>query len=267
MRIIHRISISATPEDRHELARLGVVIGAQGFVTFEVDEGHERWSELANWIQVRRAVDIVSTRFSKQEIDTAKWLILVSDWHQGYPQPDEDVFGYREATFDLTDYCKQCGMGMKQKAPFQMKSEPNWGRNGILQLNWVFDEYFVTPTIWASIFKPQGIGSRPVRNSKGGELKTVVQLVVEEEIGILTDGLAREECPNCRRVKYLPIARGPFPSLTRSPSQAMAKTREYFGSGASAYRGILISHSLARILNEQKIRGASVKPVNFGSLP
>ena len=265
MRITHRISLSATPEDRRELAAFGIVVGAHGFVTFEVDEEHERWSELAKWIQLRRAVDFVSTKFSKQEIDAAEWLALVPEWHQGYPQPDEDVFGYREATFDLTNYCEQCGMGMTQKASFQMKSEPKWGRNGILQLNWVFDEFFVTPTIWASIFKPHGIGSRPVTDRKGVELKTVVQLAVKEEIGIVTDGLTGEECPSCNRVKYLPITRGPFPSLIGSPSMTMAKTREYFGSGASASRGILISQGLARSLSQQKVRGASMKPVkNFG---
>jgi hypothetical protein len=154
---------------------------------------------------------------------------------------------------------------MKQKASFQMKGEPKWGRNGILQLNWVFDEFFVKPTIWASIFKPYGIGSRPVLDRKGVELKTVVQLAVEEEIGIMTDGLTGEECPTCHRVRYLPITRGPFPSLIGRPSTTMVKTREFFGSGASAYRGILVSQGLARSLSEQKVRGASVKPAkNFG---
>jgi hypothetical protein len=261
MRIVHRISISATPADLRDLKALGVVVGAHGFVTFEVDEEHEQWSELEKWIQARRAVDIVSTKFSKQEIDDAEWLSLVPDWHYGYPQPEEDVFGFREATFDLTNYCKQCGMGMTQKAPFQMKSEPKWGNKSILQLNWVFDEYFVTPTIWASIFKPHGIGSLPVIDRNGIKLKTVVQLVVKEEVGIMTNGLLGEECPNCKHVKYLPITRGPFPSLLDRPSTTMAKTTEYFGSGASAYKGVLISRGLARILSEQKIRGASVKPV------
>jgi hypothetical protein len=261
MQIIHRISISATPKDRRELAAFGIVVGANGFVTFEVDEQHEHWSALAKWIQARRAVDVVSTKFSKREIDAAPWLALVPDWHHGYPQPREEVFGYREVTYDLTNYCKRCGVGLKQKAPFQMKGEPKWDRNSILQLNWIFDEYFVTPAVWERIFKPQGIGSCSVTNTKGVELKSVIQLVVEEQIGIVTDSLPGVTCPSCGRVKYAPVARGPFPSLVGKPFAPMTKTREYFGSGGSGYNAVLISQELARLMSKEKVRGASVKPV------
>lgn len=28
--------------------------------------------------------------------------------HHGYPQPDEEHFGYLQATYDPTNYCKHC---------------------------------------------------------------------------------------------------------------------------------------------------------------
>lgn len=150
---------------------------------------------------------------------------------------------------------------MRQNAPFQMKAKPEWGRNGILQLNWVFDEYFVTPAVWTASFKPKGIDCRPVVSQRGGELKTVVQLVVEKDVGILTDGLLSERCTRCGRVKYLPVMRGPFPPLTTEPSSEMVKTREYFGSGAAAHKRVLVSPKLARALAAEKVLGASVRPV------
>ncbi len=261
MQIVHRISLSSTPEIRSELATMGVVVGASGFVSFEVDESHDAWLVLKGWIERRRAVDIVSTRFSKKELAEARWLALVPDWHHGYPQPKENIFGYRDATYDLTDYCQHCGIGLKQKAPFQMKTEPKWGRNGILQLNWVFDEYFVTPEIWATVFRPQGVGCRSVTNPKGLELKTVVQLVVDEWVSVITEGLAAQTCGACGGMKYLPVTRGPFPALVNEPPAQMVKTKEYFGSGASAHRRILISQSIAGALESEKVRGASAKPV------
>lgn len=261
MQIIHRISISSTPEIRGELAALGVVVGASGFVTFEVDEAHDAWSALRLWIEKRRAADIVSTKFSERELSEASWLALEPSWHHGYPQPDEAHFGYRNATYERVGFCEQCGLGLDQKAPFQMKSEPRWGRNGILQLHWVFDEFFVTPDVWSTVFKPNGVGCRPVLDTKGSELKTVVQLVVQKEVGVVVEGLAAERCARCGRVKCLPVTRGAFPPLASEPSVRMAKTREYFGGGASAYRGVLVSRELARALAEESVLGALIRPV------
>lgn len=194
MRIVHRISIAATPEVRAELAMLGVVVGTSGMVTFEVDESHEKWPDLKEWTLKRRAVDITRTHFSKKEVDEARWLVWVPDWHHGYPQPDDGASGYLDATYELADACAQCGIGLKQKAPFRMKAEPRWGRKGVLQLNWVFDEFFVRPDVWETIFKPRGVACRPVIDAKGAELKTVVQLVAEEEVGVAVEGLSAETC-------------------------------------------------------------------------
>ena len=266
MRIVHRISINEVPEIRLELARMGIFVGrgdstASNLVTFEVDESQDVWPTLEAWIIRHGALDIVSTRFTKREVEAARWLELVPSWQQGYPQPNDDVFGFRDATYDLTDYCERCGIGMKQKAPFQMKGEPKWGGKGILQLHWVFDEFFVTPQVWARIFKPNGVGKRAVTDRKGVELETVLQLVVEEEVGTVTDGLPSDTCPICDRTKYLPVAKGPFPPLANEVSSAMVKTKEYFGSGGAADKCVLVSQMIARTLLAEKVRGASLKPV------
>lgn len=269
MKIVHRVAFSATSDQRRALEGAGVKLpsgipmpgGSDPFVAFDIAE------DQANWPQIRELLrgwniseGFVRTDFSKSEIGAATWLELGA-WHHGYPQPDEDIFGYRQATYDLTDWCEQCGSGMKQKAPFQMKGEPKWGRNGMLQLVWVYDEIFVTPQVWSNVFRPHGIGSRPVLNTKGVELETVVQLVVEEEVGIETAGLPVERCPRCGRTKYLPVTRGPFPALARVPSMAMVKTAEYFGSGGQANKRVLASQAVARALAAAKVRGASLTPV------
>jgi hypothetical protein len=269
MRLVHRISLRMTASQRRELEALGLKVPAgialpgagDPLVAFDVDEDHPNWSALRVLFQQWDAGDFIRTKFSKKEVAEARWLELVPDWHHGYPQPDEEVVGYLRATYDLTDFCEKCGVGLRQRAPFQMKGEPKWGRNGILQLNWIFDEYFVTPEVWATVLKPLGIGCRPVMSAKDIELHTVVQLVAEEEVGVVTDGLAGEECSSCGRMKYLPVMRGPFPSLVSEPSRAMVKTREYFGSGAAAYQGVLVSQECARALTTASVRGASVKPV------
>lgn len=269
MVVVHRVSLRATEAQRRKLQALGVTVpvgvvlpgGGDPHVAFDVDEDHPNWDALQRLFREWDAGDFVSTKFSKKEVEAAKWLNLVPDWHHGYPQPDELEFGYLHTTYDLSEWCDACGIGLKQKAPFQMKSEPKWGRRAILQLNWVFDEYFVTPEIWSSVFKPRGIAGRPVTNAKGAELKTVVHLVVEEQVGIVTDGLTPEQCAKCGRVKYRPVTRGFFPALTTRSTGAIVKTREYFGSGAAAHKRVLVSQDLARALVAAKVRGASFWPV------
>jgi hypothetical protein len=269
MKVVHRVGLRATASQRRELEDLGAKLpagvvlpgGGDPLLAFDIDESHPNWPTLSTLFRRWNVSDVLRTEFSKKEIETASWLDLVADWHHGYPQPDEDVFGYRQATYDLTDWCEECGVGMKQRAPFQMKGEPKWGKNVILQLNWVFDEFFVTPEIWSSIFKPFRIGCRPVTSTKGVELRTVVQLVIEEEVGIVTEGLSSKRCGKCGVVKYLPVTRGPFPALKEKPSQAVAKTREYFGSGGRAHKHVLVSQELARALARERVRGASLTPV------
>jgi hypothetical protein len=270
MKVVHRIAFRATGSQRRELEALGVNLpagiampgGGDPFVAFDIAEEQPNWSELRVLLQRWGGSEgQTRTEFSKKELESARWL-EIGAWHHGYPQPDEDIFGYRQATYDLTDWCEQCGIGKRQRAPFQMKGEPKWGKNGILQLTWIYDELFVTPEVWSSVFKPYGIGCRPVTDIKGTELKTVVQLVIEEEVGIVTDGLASERCGKCGGVKYLPVTRGPFPMLAEEPHRAIGRTKEYFGSGGQADKRVLISWELARSLAGAKVRGASLTPVD-----
>ena len=208
MRIVHRVSLSSSASLSAELATLGVPLPNEGFQTFLIDESDARWERVRAWIEARGAFDFVTTEFSKGEIDRARVLEVGATWHHGYPQPEDD-FGYRALVYDLTDWCPQCGQGLIQRAPFQMRGEPKWGRRGILPLNWVFDEFFAKPEIWQSIFEPVGVRMLPVTNRKGKTLSTVVQLVVESLIPIDTEGLPFAQCPGCARPKYLPVRRGP----------------------------------------------------------
>jgi hypothetical protein len=271
MRVIHRVALVLTSAQRRHLESLDVSVpdeialpgGGDPLVAFDISEDHPNWPIVFALISARRASDVVRTEFSLAEIEAAEWLTLEPAWHHGYPQPNELDFGYLAATYDLTNYCERCGIGKNQKAPFQMKREPKWVKRSILQLNWVFDEYFVTPHAWTSVFKPHGIECRAVLDTKGAVLSTVVQLLANEEVGIVSDGLSAEAvcCSKCGRTKYSPVTRGPFPELRGEPSCAMVKTREHFGSGRSAWRGVLVSRAMARTLVAEKVRGATLKPV------
>lgn len=179
MKIIHRLAFRASSSQRQELESLGVRVpsgvampGGASLAAFDVVED-ESWTKVRALLETWQVSEgVVRTEFSKGEIGAADWLELGA-WHHGYPQPDEDNFGFREVTYDLADWCERCGIGKKQKAPFQMIGEPKWGRNGVMQLTWIYDELFATPHVWAGVFEPAGIGRRPVMDTRGHELTTV----------------------------------------------------------------------------------------------
>lgn len=261
MRIIHHIADSDSPEvtDFLRALRLDAKI-TPPVVTFDIDEADERWPAVRDWAAGRKAGDTVRTEFSRAEVTSAEWLVLSPSWHHGYPQP-EKAFGYRAATYDPSQFCEVCGVGLRQREPFRMTREPRWGRRNVLQLNWVFDEYFVTPELWAVGLKPLGVAARPVLDKAGHELQSVVQLVVEERVELALHDLPGETCPRCHRLKLASHVRGYFPSLRGLPSAAIVRTREYFGSGASAFNEILVSKELARSLLRAEAKGISFTPV------
>jgi len=258
--LVHRLALWVDVKVQGELARLGIGVPI-GFAGFDVSESDATWPAIQDWLRRRHPIDSVRTRFSADEIAQASWLALGVDNHQGYPQPRDDEFGYREATYDLSDFCPTCGVGLRQKAPFQMRGEPGWGRRGILQMNWVYDEFFVKPDVWESVFEPFGVSRRSVTNRSGRTLETVVQLVADGLVHLDTNGLASETCIACGRVKYLPIVRGPIPRLIELPVGSIVKSVEQFGSGGSAFRAVIVSQELGASLRSAGIRGASFIPV------
>ncbi|MCK4764790.1 MAG: hypothetical protein KAW12_21510 [Candidatus Aminicenantes bacterium] len=268
MKIIHNISLRITPKIKKKLEGFGIFVSGgfgkivgEDLVNFKVSESDECWKELESRLANWQAIDISFTKFSIKELKEANWLFMVPDWHHGYPQPEDD-FGYLMVTYDLTNNCEKCGIGPAQNAPFRIKKEPGWGKRGILQLNWVFDEFFAKPDVWQNVFKPFEVSYRSVLHYKSlKELKTVVQLLIDEEIEIELDGYDYDICEMCKCKKYLPITRGKFPPLKSLPNKHISRTKNYFGSGASAFREIIISQYLFKKISEQNIKGVSFEVV------
>jgi hypothetical protein len=128
----------------------------------------------------------------------------------------------------------------------------------VLQLNWVFDEYFVTPALFRRVFEPAGVPAREVLDARGARtLSSVVQLVVPDEVDIADAGVP-SECSRCGRAKFLPHVRGPFPRVLADGTVPLVRTRAWFGSGASAHHVVLATAALARTL--KGVRGVTLKP-------
>jgi hypothetical protein len=201
--------------------------------------------------------------FSEEELDAADWLSLEVGWICGYPQPRAGEMGFLDATFDLSDNCRKCGVGGVQKAPYRMKAEPRWGRHGFTQLHWAFDDYFVKPEIWEAVFKPIGVGCMRVHDTRAKkELTTVVQLELPvASRGMKPGPLTVLHCPECGRDKFEPFMRGMYPPLAKGVKGEIVKTREWFGSGGRAFRRALVSQDLRRRIAALKLKEVGFIPL------
>jgi len=236
------------------------------YLYVDIAEDHPRWDEV---VELTARHDIpctqITTEFTKKELDIAGFLRLGTHWHVGYPMPDDD-FGYRKYTYDLRGYCSSCALGKIQKMPFRIKREPQWGKRHFTQLYWVYDEFFVQPDIWEQYLKPFGITCRPVIHHKTNkELETVVQIEITElaESRLDTDaeGMEPQICDQCGQIKYCPFVRGFFPNFLKPENGTLFKTHEYFGSGGCAYRSVIISAELYRVIKDNKLKGLTFMPL------
>jgi len=252
----------------NRLRLLGLFRESELITRFEISESDPRWPRAQALLQdYPGSVDVVSTTFTVEELRASPWLTVHPQWHHGYPMPEDD-FAYRKATYDLSEYCQPCGTGPRQKRAFRMCREPRWGRRSILQLNWVFDEYFVTPDLWASVFEPRGIRCRPVLHHRTLEpLSTVLQLVVPDVFPCSPslDTPKAGICTVCGRPKRRPHVRGFFPATPScSQSFSLVKSAEFFGSGGSAWRMVFASQDLYQALTRVTAKGITFGAIRTG---
>lgn len=230
----------------------------------------------------------VGMYYNRQDIETAEWVYAAAGEYQ-YPQPEDDL-RYLEATYDTLDYCARCGTGKVQVRPFRLKRDFTQKSSRFLGLHWVFDEIFVRPEIKA-LFEKEGIGgvefSHPVQHKSSQDIENVYQMVVQTIAGpgLVTEGLSTVTCkvnneeshiegvgtlknrlgdyPYCGRVKYHYPRRDTIKfrgeSLRDLPD--IAKSHEYFGSGAAANRLILARNRVVKVVKEYTLRGLTFTPI------
>lgn len=264
MKIVHRIGINDDQEMKDALDRYGIDYDATPpVISFDIDESVPYWPEIQALIRTWKAVDCPRLEFTRREVEEAEYLEIMPTTHTGYPQPDGN-FGYLNETFDLSDYCKKCGIGARQNRPFRVKRSSQWSANRILQLNWVFDELFVSHACYTMVFEPLGIKSFPVIDHRTGAiLPTAVQLRIDALAGPVP-GLEMQPskaCAVCGRTKVLPLQREALTLPSAIPGTPLFKTAEIFGDGASAFRHVIAHRTVRERLEAIKMRGVTWQPV------
>jgi hypothetical protein len=233
-----------------------------------ISENHKKWPALAKAYRNFGVEPSAELRFSKEELIQAEWLELGVTSHFGYPQP-EDGFVYRSSTYQPGSVC-ECGIRGEQVMPFRFRKAPSQTRSHLLQLNWVFDEFFVSVEARRTM-EDVGLSGfffcAPVLHRSGEPIPGWFQLCVTTTLpaALLPQSLDTEQCSTCRKVKFN-HPRGKMLRFDKAVFKKLpdiVRTEEWFGSGGSAYRVTLISQRFARLVLNKLWRGVWMQPISL----
>jgi hypothetical protein len=203
--------------------------------------------------------------------------------HHGYPQPEDD---YEKVVY--SNHCSRCGVHGNQIAPFRLKRSQRAQHSDFLQLNWVFDVFFVLPEVAAGLEAATvtGYAFGPALDHRtGGDLGNRVQLIIPTIIRCAeTSRLPAVTCrpnneesqfehfgggekrynvttPYCGQVKYHPPTSLAVNLEGQYDLPDVFQTAEWFGSGGSAHRETLVSERFVTLVRERNWRGLDFEKV------
>ncbi|HAL16000.1 MAG TPA: hypothetical protein DCP32_04370 [Anaerolineaceae bacterium] len=274
MKILHRISINSVKDaelmsvvTKFNIDHTAIASpsGGSQLVTFVIEETNDRWPVISRLVSIRGAVDLAETFFSDEEIRTAEWLRLISTFEQGYPQPKMD-WPLKQSSRELL--CAKC-VTYKQIAPMRVAKEPHMGKKSFMSLIWE-NEIFCTPEVFRGLEEIQAKGYEEwdVLIHKTGQISEKVrQLFIPAIAGLgvlVEDDLNRTTCPTCGTTKYYPHVKGAMRIKREAliPDTDFLLTNEWFGHGLLAWREILISSRIAKLILDKKWSGVRFKVVD-----
>jgi hypothetical protein len=267
MNIIHRVIFNT---DQHDVfnyfIRMGIKMNYSGIIsTFEIGENDRKWDSVLKFINDYPSEQIFDfqykTQFSEDEINNANFFAIAPNWHFGYPQP-ENGFGYLKITYNSIMSCNKCGIKPKQIAPFSIKKSPKWGKRNIVQLNWIFDEFFISGNLKLQLERECSKLNFKVVNKfrTKCQLDDIFQLDITQTVDLDMSTVTKfERCKVCNQIKYLPHTRGFFPYPTDDYFN-IAHSIQCFGSGHEARHAVLINKNIYDLFNRIGVIGISYIP-------
>lgn len=259
MKIIYLYHTNFTAEQAAIMQQLGVNVN-EGYDKIEIERGDLYFTiepYLTKWGYSDKKT--VGTLYDKKELNEAHFLEFNGIEPIGYPQPESN---WNTITYDVSENCDVCDIGKIQKEPFRIKKPPKIDKK-MVSMEWVHDELFVTEKLFDLILQPLGFDYWPVLLYKK---ETVIPGWVQPKIPIIDARLALdhqpyETCPKCSRKKYRNQIEGLFPAFIKENVDfKFCKSIEYYGSGNSANRWLLIDQALRKKLIELGIK-AQYRPV------
>lgn len=275
MDIIHRISINSIKDAEFMSAVIELGLnykeielpgGRSQLITFIIEESDPQWKKISELVEIYGAVNIVETTFTEEEIQNAEWLRLTTTFEQGYPQPQK-YWPFKQSNLEII--CSNCAV-YRQIAPMRLSKEPSLGKNSFMSLIWG-GEVFCTSEVILGLesIRAKGYEARDVIIHKTNQpSEKIYQLYVPGMAKpglVLEDEWPRKSCTMCGTIKYYPHTKGIMNIQRKAliPGLDFIVTYEWFGHGLLAWREMLVSNRVAKMILDQGWQGVRFKVVNL----
>lgn len=273
MEIWHRVTINAPAEsdllkmiENLTLKKETLQLPGGGglLVLIDIKESDSNWPVISNLISTANAADMKETYFNEEEIRNAEWLRLIPTFERGYPQP-KSHWPLKQQSYEII--CPQCAI-YKQIAPMRLAKEPFLGKKSFMSLIWA-SEIFCVPEVFQNLKTIQAHGYQvweALIHKSGIPSERVQQLYIPGIASrgiIFEDELIRKTCPACGITKYYPHLKGEM-LLKREaliPDMDFLLSNEWFGHGLLAWREILVSNRIAKLVLDKGWSGIRFKVV------
>lgn len=241
--------------------------GGGGLLVFvDIAESNPKWPEVSNLINSFGAADIQETFFSDEEIRNAEWLRMICVFEQGYPQP-KNPWPFKQTDRDIQ--CPKCAI-YNQIASMHIAKEPYLGKKSFLTTIWTH-EIFCTSEVFQGLeeIHAKGYESWDVILHKSRQISEKVRQLYVPSIAspgfMAEENLGRVTCSECGTTKYYAHMRGIMKIKKEAiiPDVDFMLTNEWFGSGYIAWREILVSNRVARLILDNGWQGLRLKVVDI----
>ena len=241
---------------------------------FEIPESRADFIEIKKFLDTKTGKIIqVRLDYSKKELNAAAYLQLWLRKYSGYPQPETiDVKkSYINYTYDITNFCTNCGSGLIQNDSFYIKKSFNIEKIRFGGLYWVYDTFFITNELCNLLVKEgfTGIEFLPVKNIKTNQpIDHIVQLKINTVFPTKLKYEVKKviECKVCNQKKDL-IKDGSEITVSKEILKHLDKdfylSQEFTGDGLLCCRRVLISNRVYKFFNDNKIKNICVEPIRF----
>lgn len=281
MDIFHRVSFNSTssPKLLKAIEELGITYkvielpgGGGKAIFFEISESDPLWENTLQLLKtnlgfdIYRGGDVFETFFTENEIRATEWVRLIPTFEHGYPQPQTN-WPFKQLS--LSNVCPKCGI-YEQTSNMRLKKEPNIGKKAFMTLIGI-GEVFARPLVFSSF---ESIGAKgydvweAIIHKTQQPSKEVSQIYIPgiSQPGIIgVESMRQVICTVCGIVKYYPHKKG-LMYLKKDallPGVDFIKTYEWFGSGLNAFREILISNRIAKLILDKGWQGVRLKGVDL----
>jgi ribosomal protein S27AE len=262
----HRDGVDAEIEAMHIQYKKSPLPGTGYLIHIDVSESDSRWPQLAALVRQKNALDVCNTTFTPAEILSAQWARLVPAFEQGYPQPEAT---WVRKPVNYEEHCPRCGT-FRQAASFRLKKEPVLGKKVFMSLYWTYALFcarVVLIQLEADEIRGYEVWDALIHktNTPSESLSQLFIPAIAKPGLVRVEDLKRETCPECGMTRYYPHMRGVM-HLKRdalSSDSDIMQSYEWFGDGHMAYREILVSHKLAKLVLDKGWQGIVLKAVDL----